>query len=1519
MLTPASLNQTGSLVLPDLGGFNSFTASFDYQFTSGTGPKGGICFCFGPSQTAAFGENGAATSGHVITFDTTAGNITYYESGSQKASKAAAFSPTSDAGAYRRVTISLSSAGTLTVTYKGAVVFTSSASYSYSAGDCFSFGASTPSNGDSAQSVDNLGVLTGSAAAPLASLDIGAAEAVAASTTLTVVTAADTGTGSLRATLAAAPAGSTVVFASGLSGRTVTLGSQITLSSSVTLDASALAGGLTLSGNGAVELFQINGGPTIAMKSLTLTEGLSSQGGAIDNLGTLTLSQCTLSGNSADNFNGGGIANSGTLTLTQCTLFGNSAGGGGGAIHNAGTLTLTHCTLSGNSAAGGGGGIDNTNAGTLTLTNTIVAGNTSSGAGGPDIDNSGTLTLAGVNFIGDLTATGKSASASLLTGNAMLAPLGSYGGPTQTMPPLYGSPAIDAAMILSPAITTDQRGLPLADGNGDGSALPDIGAAEANAPLVVNTTADSGNGSLRAALAAAAAAPGPDIILFSSTTLSGQTLQPVLNSNAAAFTLNDTGGVTVDASALAAGLTLDSSQLPSDNALFHVQSGALALRGLTLHGRSNADVSSMIENNGTLTLTQCILSANAANAGNNGGAVFNDGTLSLTQCTLSGNSASLGLGGAIFNSGTLTLTQCTLSGNSAPDGGAIANTGTLTLTQCTVSGNHATGTNAKSDGGGGIDSFDSSPVTLTNTLIAGNTAASGSGPDFWHESGTLAATNCLIGDATNSDIANGTNGNITGVDALLAPLASNGGPTQTMMPLPGSPAIDAAGATTSSFSTDQRGSARVVDGDGNGSVILDIGAVEVSPALDYANALAFSAATFNVGEEAKTALVPLVRTGPYLPAADVTVTSTDGTAKSPGDYTMVESVASFAAGQSTTTVAVPIVADTSATNTNKTFTLTLSGTFGPGASLGAQTTCAVTILANDVTPPTVTLTAPAANAVIAEAAGPSIHVTGSASDNLGLASVLVSLNGAAFAPATLTLASSGKTGTFTLPLTLVPGPNSIAVQSVDTRGNTSIVTSRGVSYVVTGTLAVAIAGPSGSGTVSAGFVPTSQRNLGASYTIAATPKAGYVFNGWTANSFTGTGVTATAAQVATLKFTMQPGLSLTANFIKNPFVAGVTGTFNGLVVPQLGTPTQVDTMGMLQNAVVTSTGAFTSTLKIAGLSVPVNGVFDNTGAARFGTGRSLALALARANLPSLLVSLNLNMAGGGLTGTVTQSLDFGSSTYTSSITAQPALYSATSKVFADLAGTTSKPYTLLLPAAPQVPALDLQDYPQGTGYATMTLGVTGTVAYSGRLADNTPISGSAALVAANQWPLFVSLYSGHGCLWGTVAVTDADASTYDVTSNGLLWVRPEQDTSQWYPGGWPEGVLVGLVGARYVIPPRIPASSVFPGLQQNPPSADATLSFTGGLLTSAPVFGMNINPLNAAYQVPVLGTATLVITSTTGAVTGTFLHTDGTRPTYYGAILQKGPREGAQGYFMSTSPRVLDGFGQSGSMSAVAK
>src|SRR5208337_1462029 len=209
------------------------------------------------------------------------------------------------------------------------------------------------------------------------------------------------------------------------------------------------------------------GSPETTSKTLSIatshqpSSALYTGGGVYNYFGTTTLTDCTVSGNSAGDGGGGLICGDGTITLTDSTISGNYAGFNGGGLENAtGTTTLTDVTVSGNSARVIGGGLWSD--GTTTLTNTIVAENTAT-TSGPDA--LGAFASQGNNLIGKTDGSSGWVSSDL-TGtiaqplNPLLAPLGNYGGPTQTMALLPGSPAINAGdnSLIPAGLTTDQRG-----------------------------------------------------------------------------------------------------------------------------------------------------------------------------------------------------------------------------------------------------------------------------------------------------------------------------------------------------------------------------------------------------------------------------------------------------------------------------------------------------------------------------------------------------------------------------------------------------------------------------------------------------------------------------------------------------------------------------------------------------------------------------------------------------------------------------------------------------------------------------------------------------------------------------------------------------------------------------------------------------------------------------------------------------------------------------------------------------
>jgi filamentous hemagglutinin family protein len=292
-----------------------------------------------------------------------------------------------------------------------------------------------------------------------------------------------------------------IVNNSTISGNFAVYGGGINNYGSATISNSTISGNSAQNGGGILSnaggaLDNAGGIPNglgvLTVSSSTISGNSAQNGGGIYNYGTATINNSTLNGNLASD--GGGIANGGILTLSNSTLSGNLANGNlgsgsGGGIATTGIVTVINSTVTGNSATNGGGIWQSGN--TMTVSNSIIAGNTA--PSNPElINNGGAFTSGGNNLVGQNgNAGGFEAIASDIilarSINTTLAPLGNYGGTTQTHALLPGSPAINAAGTNAP--TTDQRGIARIG-------APDIGAFEsrgfiitANPPqsTVVNT------------------------------------------------------------------------------------------------------------------------------------------------------------------------------------------------------------------------------------------------------------------------------------------------------------------------------------------------------------------------------------------------------------------------------------------------------------------------------------------------------------------------------------------------------------------------------------------------------------------------------------------------------------------------------------------------------------------------------------------------------------------------------------------------------------------------------------------------------------------------------------------------------------------------------------------------------------------------------------------------------------------------------------------------------------------------
>ena len=266
---------------------------------------------------------------------------------------------------------------------------------------------------------------------------------------------------------------------SSITGNTAVDGGGLMNRGSLTMANSTIIANSTPNGSGA-GITNRTGANLIVTHSIIAVNLAGGSGGGIENDGgSITLDSSTVSGNF-----GNGIVNgfNSTVVLINSTVSGNGTSSGilnsAGGILNFGTLTLTNSTLSDNSASGpGAGGIHNVNPGTVELVNTIVSGNTAS----LHPDCKGVLTTLGHNLVGDATDCGFTpATGDLVNVDPFLGPLQDNGGPTLTHALLPGSPAIDAGddIVLGPPhiLTGDQRGEPRLSGM-----HVDIGAYELQA------------------------------------------------------------------------------------------------------------------------------------------------------------------------------------------------------------------------------------------------------------------------------------------------------------------------------------------------------------------------------------------------------------------------------------------------------------------------------------------------------------------------------------------------------------------------------------------------------------------------------------------------------------------------------------------------------------------------------------------------------------------------------------------------------------------------------------------------------------------------------------------------------------------------------------------------------------------------------------------------------------------------------------------------------------------------------
>jgi parallel beta-helix repeat protein len=399
-----------------------------------------------------------------------------------------------------------------------------------------------------------------------------------------------------------------------------------------------------------------------------------------------------------------------------------------------------------------GGGISN--GGTLIVTDSILSDNAASGTSGAGggIFNSGTLTVT------DTT----------LSANAAGGPLGVGGG---------------IANIGTLTVTDSTLSANSSTGEG--------GGIYNNGMLIVTASTLSGNSSTGATTGA-----GGGIANYRTLTVTASTF----TSNSAAAVgggIMNRNMLTVTASTFSGNFitgTFGGGGIFSDNMLTVTDS--------TFRGDSAANGAGIYILSGRLTVMHSTFSTNCA--ANNGGGIWIGGGVTVTNCTFSSNSATNN-GGGIYISATTanaTIANCTFNLNAAANGAGITRlgSGTVTLTSSTLSRNIA------NNEAGGIFHSGTGSIVALNTILADNSAPTA--PDVSGDLSSQGHNLIGIGDGGSgydpTDLV-GTSSNP--IDPKLGSLQDNGGSTQTMALLAGSPALNA-GDASELGNPDQRGVVR---------------------------------------------------------------------------------------------------------------------------------------------------------------------------------------------------------------------------------------------------------------------------------------------------------------------------------------------------------------------------------------------------------------------------------------------------------------------------------------------------------------------------------------------------------------------------------------------------------------------------------------------------------------------------------------------------------------------------------------
>ena len=600
--------------------------------------------------------------------------------------------------------------------------------------------------------------------------------------TFSVTSLADDGAGSFRQAIQMAndtPGADMIDFDASARGTISLLSALPDLASEITIDGPGAAD-LTITngnlGNGKFRLLRVTADGVVDLSGLTLRGGSAQVetidgadrtfGGAVLNLGMLSIADTDFFNNTASPSSGGGdaaggaIANLGTLTVTGSKFATNQAVGQGGlgyggAIANGGTLTIAGSTFAGNFAiaSGGGSGIGGAiaNGGTMTVNTTTFLGNVADDGGAISNNPGGSLGLTGSAFTTNKTTTrtndgtggGGQAGGAIITAGPLTVADTTFTGNEAVIGGgiaiFVGSTTIDGSTFTT-NIALGQVGVNVYGGAIVNGAMLDVTDSTFTGNMAVGRSSD----------------PNPDTNLVESVgfgyggaianggtaTINGSTLEENSAGDGGAISNHPSAMLTIRASTLRANTTVgvpaaigNSLGIFNGNGAGIINAGTLDVGGTGFaDNRATGNLSGgggIASFDGELTVADSTFTGNSVlNGGSGGGMSILGGTATVDGSTFTGNfteGQSQGSGGGIaIRGGTTTITGSTLSGNTvgsgmfAGSGGGIWQiAGTSTVTGTTIEGNTA-------GSGGGLDSFGGA-MTLRSSTVRGNSAASSGG------------------------------------------------------------------------------------------------------------------------------------------------------------------------------------------------------------------------------------------------------------------------------------------------------------------------------------------------------------------------------------------------------------------------------------------------------------------------------------------------------------------------------------------------------------------------------------------------------------------------------------------------------------------------------------------------------------------------------------------------------------------------------------------------------------------------